>query len=156
MAKTVSDDWRTIQRLIRGSSETSLGTLEGNRPFVSATGYVVVDENPWTLALLLSDLSRHTRNIQKSPLVSLLVVENKKGIPIHERMRVTLLGEATVVSDGDTFERLRKSYLQRFPKSQAFFSLPDFRFYQVESCEIHWIGGFGKAKTFVLRNGEWQ
>ena len=152
----MSEEWTSVKRLILHSSEAALGTLEDEGPFVSGAGYAVEEDENIKVALLLSDLSRHTRNIVKRPRVSLLVVESKADTPIHEKQRATLLGEAKRIEDQKKFDRLKQSYLKRFPKSEIFFSLPDFRFYEVQPEEIHWIGGFGKAKTFVFKEGAWR
>ena len=48
----------------------------------------------------------------------------------------------------ELFASLKEEYLKVFPRSDMFFQLPDFRFYEVTAVEIHWIGGFGKAGTF--------
>ena len=125
-------------------------------PYASATGYILEDTERLTVDIFLSRLARHTRNIQKNPAVSLLVVEAKSQAPIHEKMRATLLGRTVMVKDADDFNRLKGMYLKKFPKAELFFSLPDFAFYRIEPREIHWIAGFGKAGTFVFDGGKWQ
>ncbi len=146
----MNESFESVRELIRESSEAALGTVEGSQPFVSAVGFVSQQSEDIILDLLLSDLSRHTRNLQKNPSVSLLVVEEGKTIPVHEKVRATLLGKAELVKNQEKFQQLKKIYLKQFPKSEIFFSLPDFRFYEIKPQEIHWIGGFGKAQTFIL------
>ena len=133
-------------RLMKQNHEASLGTIgdDGN-PFVSATGYVFQNE---AMYILISDLARHSKNIQKNAHVSLLIVEANAKAPVHERKRVTVQGKAERVNDKAELETLKKIYLEHFPKAGIFFSLPDFRFYRVPVQELHWIGGFGKAETF--------
>lgn len=154
-------DFELLSELIKSSSEAALGTLEesspeaGWHPYLSATGYIVADEESLSAAVFLSKLARHTRNIQKNPCVSLLVVETGRD-PIHQRARATLIGKAVMVRDEEAAGHLKREYLKRFPKAEIFFSLPDFSFYRIEPSEIHWIAGFGKAGTFVFSEGQWQ
>ena len=138
--------------LLEASHEAFLGTVEEGEPFVSATGCLYekgdADQGFGTLYLLLSHLARHTRNIGHNPEVSLLVVEKKDALPIHERKRLTVKGRAERVEPGPLWETLKAKYLEAYPRSQIFFSLPDFQFYRIPVREMHWIGGFGKAATF--------
>lgn len=152
----MSEDWQGVVHLVAASREASLATLEEKRPFVSATGYVLSDPDDFRIAVLLSNLARHTRNIRARPAVSLLIVEEDKNAPVHEKARVTFLGEAALVRDPGRSARLKDAYLDRFPRAQLFFSLPDFQFYEIVPDEIHWIGGFGKAGTWVRRETGWQ
>lgn len=155
-------DLELLSKLIKSSSEAALGTLEEDpsgaaaRPYLSATGYVVEDEEKLSVAVFLSKLARHTRNIQKNPCVSLLVVEAGTREPIHQRARATLIGKAVRIRDEENPGGLKREYLKRFPKAEIFFSLADFSFYRIEPSEIHWIAGFGKAGTFVFSGGVWQ
>lgn len=152
----MTEEWPVVETLIRESSEAALATLEQGHPYVSAVGYVLADEMPLTLAVLLSRLARHTRNLEKNPAVSLLIQEEDKTVPVHERMRASLMGEAVPVQAKDRLLDLKERYVTRFPNSEIFFSLPDFLFYVVQPREIHWIGGFGRAHTFRLASGQWE
>lgn len=154
-------DFELLSELVKSSSEAALGTLEekssgASWPYISGTGYVVEDEARLSAAVFLSRLARHTRNLQKNPRVSLLIIETGTRAPIHERARATLIGQAELIRDEKVSGNLKKEYLKRFPKAEIFFSLPDFAFYRIEPVEIHWIGGFGKAGTFIFEQGQWQ
>jgi len=150
LAETMSIE--EAARLMSVQSEAALATLDGGRPYVSAVGYLYEREAASArfgkIFMLLSDLARHTKNLAKNPVTSLLVVEDNPNAPIHERKRVTLEGRVRPVDDRIRFEELRSKYLKVFPKSEIFFSLPDFRFYEMEISALHWIGGFGKAAVF--------
>jgi len=173
----VANDWQLLSGLIKSSHEAALATLEDDWPrrppagaslskpqaaacqswpYASATGYILDDEKRLAVDILLSRLARHTKNILKNPAVSLLVVESKAKAPVHEKMRATLRGQAFPVQEKEAFERLKLAYLEKFPKAEIFFTLPDFAFYRIEPQEIHWIAGFGKACTFVFRDGKWR
>lgn len=134
---------------LRQSSEGALATLETSRPYVSAVGFFY-EEDPkgkfGKVILLLSDLAQHTKNINVSPQVSLLVVE-KGSAPIHERRRFTIEGQIELAFK-DKFSGYKNNYLKAFPKSGIFFTLADFRFWEISVEKVHWYGGFGKAQSW--------
>ncbi|MSR78149.1 MAG: hypothetical protein EXS63_08020 [Candidatus Omnitrophica bacterium] len=144
-----------VLNLIDSANEGSLATIDASgQPFVSAVGFIgnVFSPRPQegegiSLFFLLSDLARHTKHLAQNPKASLLVVEQTAKLPVHEKKRATLSGTVSRVQDQNRFETLKQSYILAFPKSQIFFTLPDFRFYELTASEIYWIGGFGKAAT---------
>jgi heme iron utilization protein len=137
--------------LIEKNKEGYLGTLEIDRPYVSAVSYIyeqpIFDRNYGQICFFLSELARHTKNLQKNPQVSLLVTA-KDDKPAYERARVTALGVMKYVKDEKRFEELKKLYLQTFPDAERFFAFKDFRFFEMEISDLHFIGGFGKVDTF--------
>jgi len=142
-------------RIIQSAFEASLGTVEDGAPFVSGTGFLFLNDPAaearilgGRLYLLLSDLAQHTRNLKKNSHASLLIVEKKDDLPIHEKKRLTFQGQVRRIEDPEVFERLKTKYLEIFPRSEIFFGLPDFHFYELEVSRVHWIGGFGKAGTW--------
>lgn len=153
--------------LLNSVSEGALATIDAeSRPFASAVGFIVQHESTSSkpqIFILMSDLARHAKHIALHPEASLLVMEQNLKIPVHEKKRATLYGEVKRIEHpkkgqvqdcesgpGPSFETLKKEYLKAFPKSEIFFSLPDFRFYELKIAEIYWIGGFGKAQTLKL------
>ncbi len=137
--------------LLISSHEGALGTIEKGTPFVSAAGFLYEtpegEKDFGKLYFLLSDLSRHSKNLQKNAAASLLVVE-KGTAPIHERKRLSLQGLIQTIKNETRSETLKDRYLTVFPRSEIFFTLADFHFYEMEITELHWIGGFGKAANF--------
>ena len=142
---------QSVMSLLDSTNEASLGTLEEGHPFVSATGFIFEKGEtgllPGKIYMLLSELARHTRNIKLYPRISLLIVQQDPSLAVHEKKRMTLQGTVSTVTEEAEHERLRNTYLEVFPRSQVFFTLPDFCFYALEPEEIHWIAGFGKAGT---------
>ncbi len=142
-----------VLKILAAVPEASLGTVEGNgQPYVSAVG-VLYETSPNPLEetgrifLFLSALARHTRNLAQNPSVSLLFCAREQESPVHEAPRLTVQGVISLIENPDAEQKLRNAYLGRFPRAEIFLNLPDFRFYEVLIREIHWIGGFGKAKT---------
>lgn len=131
------------------SKEGALATLNDGLPFVSVVGFFFEFQpgEKWgNVVLLLSDLAQHTKNIRQNPAVSLLAVE-KSDLPVHEKRRLTIEGKVSAAAK-DENEIYKKRYLEVFPKSGIFFTLSDFKFYELEISQIHWYGGFGKAAVF--------
>ncbi len=149
----LTDTLESVKALLLKESEASLGTLEKSSPFVSLTAYLVEAEKGeglGSLYLLLSDLARHTKNLHENGSVSLLVTQTKPEVPVLERERVTILGEIETVEEGGEKKRLREKYLKRFPWGAMLLALPDFRFYRIRPREVHWIGGFGRVRSWKL------
>ena len=147
-----SQDLSRAFEILEAESEAALASLEDGAPFTSAVGYLyekpLREKSAGQIYLLLSDLARHTKNIKKNPNVSLLVVSREKSAPIHEKERMTLQGKIAAVADKEKQTGLKTAYLKIFPRAEIFFTLPDFRFYQLAVSEIHWIGGFGRAERW--------
>ena len=142
----------TAFSLIASSYEGFLATLEGDKPFVSAVSYLYEantagQKQPGKLCLLLSELARHTRNFQRNPNVSLLVLENS-SVPVYERKRVTVQGTIQYVKDEERFKSFKSKYIQIFPSSEPLFTFQDFRFFEMNIADVHLISGFGKVDTF--------
>ena len=134
--------------LLKAGSEAALGTIEESVPFVSAVSYVyeTSKDGLGSMMILISDLARHTQNLQKNPNVSLLV--NEPGTaPIYERKRVSVQGTAAAVKDPEIFSRLKARYIKAFPSSEGFFNFKDFRFYEILISGMDLISGFGKIET---------
>lgn len=143
----------SVKALIENQIEASLGTLEGEIPFVSATTYLFEPEEGDRLGifyLLLSNLARHTKNIQKNRVVSLLIVKARPEVPIQERARVTVVGEIECVDLREEKDILQRKYRDRFPWTEMLLTLPDFQFYRMRPREVHWIGGFAQVRIFKL------
>ena len=147
-----------IRKILLKEGEASLGTLEGDHPFVSAVNYLFRPEEGvgathaspllGSFYLFLSQLARHSKNIEKNPAVSLLVVERDPGVGLPERKRLTVTGKVELIASDPEKKLLETQYIRRFPFSEVFFTLPDFRFYRVRAKTAHWIAGFGEVKNW--------
>lgn len=146
--------------VLNATNEVSLGTIESTHPFVSTTGFITLPaeraEQLPRIFVLLSDLARHAKNIKMNECVSLLMIENKPELSVHEKKRMTLKSQMKLVEDDKLFMKLKLKYMDVFPRSEIFFTLSDFRFYEAKVDEIHWIGGFGEAATWKMSTNEGQ
>lgn len=142
-----------IIEILNRQTSAALGTLMDSGPYVSAIGYLYETGpnpgHPGYLYFLISELAQHTRNLKSNPAVSVLITAPlATDVPIHETHRMTLQGRADIVASYEEFQSLKERYLRRFPRSETFFQLSDFRFFKMTIHEIYWIGGFGKARVY--------
>jgi putative heme iron utilization protein len=108
-----------------------------------------VDAAAANLVIHVSALSPHTRNLQTSPMVSLLVVQAERPEePVHALPRVSIDGHAVFpVRDSPAWLQARAAYLTRFPEAEPMTYLGDFQFVTVTPMVARQIAGFGAART---------
>lgn len=110
--------------------------------------------------LLLSDLSEHTKNIDKNKLVSILFYEEQKNVsafPVFKnrdttysyedpmsRPRLTVIGKLKKSSKKE--HRIR--FLLRHPASNLYANFSDMNIYKMEIINAHLTGGFAKVQWF--------
>ncbi|RRD57028.1 pyridoxamine 5'-phosphate oxidase [Comamonadaceae bacterium OH2545_COT-014] len=141
---------RALRELLHSRRTAALGTLDAGSglPFVSMTPFAIDPALPG-LVLHVSGLAAHTRNVQASPSVSLLIAAAEApGQPVHALPRVSLEGQARLPAPGSPEERrARAAYLARFPEAETMTALPDFRFVTVRLARARHVAGFGAART---------
>jgi len=140
---------RALRELLAGQRTAALGTLDGDGAvFVSMVPYAVDAQEP-SLVIHVSGLATHSRNLQHTPRVSVLVCQAEvAGEPVHALPRVTLDALATV-AEPDSTEALacRAAYLARFPEAEPMTSLGDFRFVRLRPQGARQVAGFGAARS---------
>ncbi len=133
---------RAVRQILRAHRYGVLCTLSkkfNGHPFGSITPYLV--DHDGSLLILISSLAEHTKNIQYDPRVS-LVTHSKSDAGIQSQGRVTVMGEAQLISDGK--HEIGARYLRYFPEAQGYLTLGDFSFYRIVPQTLRYIGGFGK------------
>ena len=140
---------RDLRTLLATQRVAALGTLgENGVPFVSMVPFAV---EPLSAALVIhvSALAAHTRNLQTSPNVSLLVMQAEvAGEPVHALPRVTLIGQAIVLErDSAEWTQSRAAYLTRFPEAAPMTQLGDFMFVAIHLLGARQVAGFGAARS---------
>ena len=130
---------RALLALGRGNLG-SLALREGAEyPFVSLVLPALGADGD--IILLLSDLSDHAKNLQRTTRASLLLdgtLELKEPL---SGPRLTLLGEVTVSPDQDG-DRAR--YLERHPSAAVYAGFRDFHLYRFRIAEGLFVAGFGR------------
>lgn len=140
---------RDLRNLLATQRVAALGTLgEDGVPFVSMVPFAVEPLSA-TLVIHVSALAAHTRNLQTSPNVSLLVMQAEvAGEPVHALPRVTLTGQATVLAPGSTaWADGHAAYLARFPEAGPMTQLGDFMFVAIHLLGARQVAGFGAARS---------
>jgi hypothetical protein len=138
-----------LRALLSSQRTAALGTLDAQGlPFVSMVPFAIAPVQG-CVVLHVSGLALHTRNLQATPNVSLMVMEAEKaGEPVHALARVTLVGTAAVLpSDTPAWHDARKAYLERFPEAEPMTQLGDFMFVAINVDGARQVAGFGAARS---------
>lgn len=108
-------------------------------PFGSFMPYVLDKEG--TPIIFVSDLARHTQNINTNPKCS-LIVHKLISKDIFNSPRITLIGKMVKISDKER-KAIAKDYLKVHSGAEDFIDFADFNFYRLEISSIYWVGQFG-------------
>ena len=137
-----------LQVLLHQRRVAALGTLQDGEPAVSMVPFVSSPDGG-RLVIHVSGLAAHTRNLQASPAVSLMVMDDDRPEQMPQALpRVSLQGQARVVVVGDPgYTEAKAWYLAKFPDAADLFEFPDFRLVVVEVREARLVAGFARAHT---------
>jgi putative heme iron utilization protein len=131
-------DAKLLMRLARIGALATL-EAEGGSPLTTLVG--VASDFYGAPLLLMSTLSRHTKNIARDPRASLLLTGDRlRGDPLNHP-RVTLGGR---IERRDNDEA-RRRYLQRNPTARLYAGFADFAIFRLAVESVHFNGGFGRA-----------
>jgi putative heme iron utilization protein len=140
---------QALRTLLQTQRVAALGTLDADGlPFVSMVPFAVEPASA-QLVIHVSGLAAHTRNLQTTPRVSLLVMQAEvAGEPVHALARVTLEGVAAVLErESAVWLLARDAYLTRFPDAQPMTELGDFMFVGIAVQGARQVAGFGAARS---------
>src|SRR5271168_2279261 len=129
------------KRLLRLARVGALATIDGavGAPLTTLVG--VASDWDGSPLFLMSELSRHTRNLAGDARASLLLTSTGgRGDPLN-RPRLTVGGPIAPHPDPTS----RRRYLQRNPKAGLYASFADFSIRRLQIETIHFNGGFGRA-----------
>ena len=134
------------KRLLRGVRGGTLATLSGTgAPFASLV--TVATDHDGSPLLLVSQLSAHTRHLDRDARCSLLLFEGGDGDPLSHP-RLTLTGAAAKITDADARGAARARFLARHPAAALYADFGDFSFWRVGMDQAHLNGGFARAARF--------
>ena len=114
---------------------------EPGYPFGSITPYIVTEDGD--LAIYISELAEHTRNIRQNNKVSLTIYQQPDQHNPGSGSRITCLADALLATDQAV---LQQQYAQQIPDAELTLSLPGFEFYRLHPKRIRLIAGFGQIK----------
>jgi heme iron utilization protein len=131
---------RTLLHLTRVGSLSTLSRKRPGYPFGSLMPFALDAEG--RPIFLISSMAMHTQNLQQDGRASLLVTQsNAEGDPLGAA-RVTLVGNASVLT-GPEIAEVRGLYLERHPNSKYWVDFDDFSFFRMEVVDVYYVGGFG-------------
>lgn len=138
-----------LRTLLNAQRVAALGTLGADgTPFVSMVPFAL-DPVTGRVVIHVSGLAPHTRNLQTSPRVSLMVMQAEVvGEPVHALPRVTFLGAAQALHpESADAAQARAAYLARFLEAEPMTQLGDFMFVAIAVTGAHQVAGFGAARA---------
>jgi putative heme iron utilization protein len=141
----MDDDARFLRRLLDTQLVGALGTLHRGDPAVSMVPFVL-PAGDGRLFIHVSALATHTRDMQKHPRVSLLVMaEPGDGVQPQALPRVSLQADAGTMAAGEDHDKAQKAYLARFPDAALTFEMADFSIVALQPISARLVAGFGRA-----------
>ena len=143
MTEDPIEDAKLARHVVRAGTTAALATGD-DRDDWPAVSLVLVALSPQGQPIvLLSDLARHTANINHSDKVGMLF-DGTAAYP--ERLagpRVSLKGRLT--RSTEPVDRAR--YLARHQSAESYADFTDFAFYRMAVLEAHLVAGFGRIVT---------
>ncbi|HMA89483.1 MAG TPA: pyridoxamine 5'-phosphate oxidase family protein [Burkholderiales bacterium] len=141
-----SGETAQLASLLRGQRVAALGTLRQGAPNVSMVSYLA-EADFGALVLRVSRLAWHTQDMLQDPHVSLVIAEPDDARADPQTLaRVTLRGTAVQQpGEGAEFERLKRTWLERFPQSAVTFELADFAFWRIAPRDARFVAGLGRT-----------
>ncbi len=134
------------KRLLRTARSGALATLTASGdPFASLVS-VATDPDGSPL-LLVSQLSAHTRHLDRDARASLLLADTGEGDPLRHP-RLTITGAAAKVTDAAARDAAKTRFLRRHPQAALYADFGDFSFWRIGMEQAHLVGGFARAARF--------
>ena len=128
------------RKLLRAERSSALATAaDGGQPFASLVTHVCAPD--FSVLLLLSDLSEHTRHLRAEARCSLLVSGAPEGVNPQTAPRVTVTGLAEQVDDGV----LKARFLAVHPYAALYADFGDFHLWRIRPMAALLVGGFARA-----------
>ena len=130
--------------LFRSSNEAILSTVSkkfDGFPFGSYITYVTGRNR--SIYLYASDIAEHTKNLKNNSKACITVSRSKDDEDKQNSARLTIMGNLTEVSK-DELEDCQQRFQKFLPESKTYSQMHDFKFYELRTENIRWIGGFGE------------
>jgi hypothetical protein len=140
----------TLRELLRSQPVAALGTLHNGKPYVSMAPFALLAGGAG-FVVHVSRLAPHTRDMERSPAVSLLLMAPAQAsVPPQALARVTVLGEAHRCPPSDARHAAAEAaYLERFPSSAPMFGFGDFSLFVITPKSLRFVGGFAQAASLT-------
>ena len=147
--------------LFRSSNEAILSTVSkkfDGFPFGSFITYVTGRNR--SIYLYASDIAEHTKNLKNNSKACITVSRNRDNEDKQNSARLTIMGNLIEVSK-DELEDCQQRFQKFLPESKTYSQMHDFKFYELKTENIRWIGGFGeiawlKKDNWVSEDPRWK
>ncbi len=127
--------------LVAGTRTATLATLsEDGTPWASLVMYGMLADGG--LALMVSTLAEHGRNLERDPRASVAITPPSSGADPLQSPRVTLAGRVERPGPDDEAE-VRAAYEEAVSAARVFGRFGDFSLWVLRVARVRWIGGFG-------------
>jgi len=123
--------------MLRSAKTASLATLDPSGYPYSTVTNILVDATGRPV-IFMSNLALHARNIGLDDRVSITIADMDKDVLTTPRL--SLVGRAQRVT-GAEYEDLKQLYMERFPKSKLYLTLPDSMIFHIETEAVQLNGG---------------
>ena len=136
--------------LLRQQPVAALATLRNGEPQVSMVPFSVLPASG-LLVVHVSALALHTKNMQRAPRVSLMVMAPPTpGVAPQALPRVTLQCRAErCPPDHALYAAARQVHVARFPQAEPLFTFADFSLFLMAPRQARLVPGFGQATSLV-------
>lgn len=125
-----------------------MGTLHDGEPNLAMVAYAFAGDFS-AFYIHVSKLGKHTVDMENDPRVSLLITETDDRRPDPQTLvRVSIRGTRTaeILPRADPgYAQVKKTYLERFPGAEQFFSLGDFNLWKITPRSGRFVAGFGRT-----------
>ena len=139
--------------LFRSSNEAILSTISkkfDGFPFGSYVTYVSGRNRD--IYLYASDIAEHTKNLKNNPKACITVSRSKDEEDKQNSARLTIMGKLIEVAE-EKLEDCMSRFQKFLPESKKYSQMHDFKFYELKTENIRWIGGFGEIAW--LKRDDW-
>jgi putative heme iron utilization protein len=127
------------RRLLRAGRVGTLATSDRGHPIASLVTPACLPDG--SLAMLLSRLSEHTRQLEADRRCSVMVTGAAETVNPQTAPRVTVSGVAEAVDD----RGLKARFLTVHPYASLYAEFGDFSFWRIRPAGVRLVGGFGRA-----------
>jgi putative heme iron utilization protein len=129
-------------KLIEETGEATLATLdETGFPFATLTTFARHTDG--RLLMLLSNLAKHTANLNRDNRASLLITDTQ-GPDAQARSRGTFIGRVEKLTEPGEVAAAKATFVARHPSSASYAEFLDFNVYAFTVDTVHMVQGFGR------------
>ena len=139
--------------LFRSSNEAILSTISkkfDGYPFGSYVTYVSGRNRD--IYLYASDIAEHTKNLKNNPKACITISKSKDKEDKQNSARLTIMGKLIEITE-EKLEDCMSRFQKFLPESKKYSQMHDFKFYELKTENIRWIGGFGEIAW--LKRDDW-